>query len=42
MPTDLARGRGPVILLQTANLASGVGNSMVLIAIPWLVLQETG
>jgi MFS family permease len=28
--------------LETANLASGVANATVTIAIPWLVLQETG
>ncbi|MGM0385647.1 MAG: MFS transporter [Actinomycetota bacterium] len=32
----------PVILLQAANLASGVGNSVVLLTIPWLVLERTG
>lgn len=32
----------PVVLLQTANVLSGVGNGIVVIAIPWLVLRETG
>lgn len=32
----------PIVLLEAANLASGVGNSLVLLAIPWLVLQQTG
>lgn len=32
----------PVILLQGANLASGVGNSVVMLTIPWLVLERTG
>lgn len=32
----------PVILLQAANLASGVGNSVVMLTIPWLVLERTG
>ncbi len=30
----------PILLLQGANLASGVGNAMVTIAIPWLILQN--
>jgi MFS family permease len=32
----------PLLLLETANFASGVGNSIVMIAIPWLVLETTG
>ncbi len=36
------RGLGPVVLLQTANALSGIGNGVVVIAIPWLVLEETG
>jgi MFS family permease len=32
----------PVILLETANLASGVGNAIVMLTIPWLVLELTG
>ncbi len=31
----------PAVLLQTANLASGLGNAMVMISIPWLILQES-
>lgn len=34
--------RTPVILLETANVLSGVGNGIVVIAIPLLVLRETG
>ena len=34
--------RAPVILLQVANLLSGVANASVAVLIPWLVLQETG
>jgi MFS family permease len=30
-----------VILHQTSNLASGLGNSIIVIAIPWLVLEQT-
>lgn len=33
---------GPVVLLEAANVLSGVGNGIVVIAIPWLVLRETG
>lgn len=32
---------GPVILLQGANGLSGVGNAIVMITIPWLVLETT-
>jgi MFS family permease len=32
----------PVILHQVSNFASGLGNSIVMITIPWLVLEETG
>ncbi len=34
--------RSPVVLLQVANLLSGVANSSVAVLVPWLVLQETG
>lgn len=32
----------PLFLLQASNLCSGLGNSIVMIAIPWLVLEESG
>lgn len=32
----------PVLLLQAANLCSGLGNAMVTITIPWLVFERTG
>ena len=32
----------PVILHQISNFASGLGNSIVMITIPWLILEETG
>jgi MFS family permease len=32
----------PVLLHQLSNLSSGLGNSIVMIAIPWLILEETG
>ncbi len=32
----------PVVLHQLSNFASGLGNSIVMITIPWLILEETG
>ena len=32
----------PFVLHQVSNVASGVGNGVVLIVIPWLVLDRTG
>lgn len=32
----------PIILLEAANFASGVGNAIVMLTIPWLVLERTG
>ncbi|NCU87080.1 MAG: MFS transporter [Actinobacteria bacterium] len=32
----------PFVMLQTSNIASGVGNGIVMIAVPWLVLDLTG
>jgi MFS family permease len=32
----------PILLLQAANLCSGLGNAMVTLAIPWLILERTG
>lgn len=32
----------PVILHQLSNFSSGLGNSIVMITIPWLILEETG
>lgn len=34
--------RTPVILHQISNFSSGLGNSIVMITIPWLILEETG
>lgn len=34
--------RLPVFMLEIANLASGLGNAVVLVALPWLVLEVTG
>jgi len=33
--------RLPVLLLQASNVASGIGNAAVMVAIPWLVLEVT-
>jgi len=33
--------RMPVVLLQIANLLSGIGNGAVMVIIPWLVLERT-
>jgi len=33
--------RSPVILLQISNFVSGLGNSIVMITIPWLILERT-
>lgn len=33
---------GPIVLLEAANAASGIANAIVMIAIPWLVLERTG
>ena len=32
----------PIVLLQISNFTSGLGNSIVMITIPWLILEETG
>ena len=32
----------PVILHQLSNFSSGLGNSIVMITIPWLILEKTG
>ena len=31
----------PVVLHQLSNFSSGLGNSIVMITIPWLILEET-
>jgi MFS family permease len=33
--------RYPILLLQISNFASGLGNSIVTIKIPWLILERT-
>lgn len=46
MPTTTPTGqpidRWPVVWMLTGNLISNLGNSIVLLAIPWFVLQTTG
>ena len=32
----------PVVLHQISNLSSGLGNSILAITIPWLILERTG
>jgi MFS family permease len=34
--------KSPVILHQLSNFSSGLGNSIVMITIPWLILEKTG
>jgi MFS family permease len=36
------KGRAPVVLLETANITSGMGNGVVMVVLPWLVLELTG
>jgi MFS family permease len=38
----MMRKSAPVVLHQISNFASGLGNSIVMITIPWLILEETG
>jgi len=33
--------KSPIVLLQISNFASGLGNSIVMITIPWLILERT-
>ena len=33
--------RGPLVLLEGANAASGLGNGLVMVVIPWLVLEQS-
>jgi MFS family permease len=38
----LMKKKLPVVLHQLSNFSSGLGNSIVMITIPWLILEETG
>lgn len=40
--SSVLNGRAPVVLLETANVTSGIGNGIVMILLPWLVLEQTG
>lgn len=37
-----AKHRGPIVLLESGTLISGVGNGVALVVLPWLVLERTG
>ena len=37
----MLKKKTPLILHQVSNFASGLGNSILMITIPWLILQET-
>ncbi|NLE81394.1 MAG: MFS transporter [Rhodococcus sp.] len=39
---DTARRRRPLLLLYLATLVSATGNGIVIVALPWLVLELTG
>jgi len=39
--SSVLKGRAPVVLLEVANVTSGVGNGIVIVLLPWLVLQRT-
>jgi MFS family permease len=36
------RHRGPILLLESGTLISGIGNGVALVVLPWLVLERTG
>ena len=36
------RNRGPILLLESSTLISAVGNGVMLVALPWLVIEQTG
>ncbi|HEY7824683.1 MAG TPA: MFS transporter, partial [Acidimicrobiia bacterium] len=39
--SSVLKGRAPVVLLEAANVTSGVGNGIVMVLLPWLVLERT-
>lgn len=39
--SKIVKKKSPIVLLQISNFASGLGNSIVLITIPWLILERT-
>lgn len=38
----LVRGRRDLVLLETANTLGGISNAVVMVVIPWLILERTG
>jgi MFS family permease len=34
--------RRPLVLLQRANVLAGVSNALVMVVIPWLILERSG
>lgn len=42
MTSPPARRLFPIVALETSTFASGVGNGVVAVAFPWLVLERTG
>ena len=36
------RHRGPILLLESSTLISAVGNGVMMVALPWLVIEQTG
>ena len=40
--SSVLQRRAPVVLLETANFTSGIGNGVVMVVLPWLVLELTG
>lgn len=38
----LLRGRRDLVLLEAANVLGGVSNAVVMVVIPWLILERTG
>lgn len=40
--SSVLKGRAPVVLLEAANITSGIGNGVVMVVLPWLVLEKTG
>ena len=41
-PAAVLRGRRELVLLEAANVLGGVSNAVVMVVIPWLVLERTG
>lgn len=39
---SVLRGRRELVLLEAANVLGGVSNALVMVVIPWLILERTG